>query len=207
MKKIVCLGDSLTEGVDLERCYRWTAGVESAVGVEVVNRGIGGDATGGMLSRFYPDVLSLKPDMVLILGGTNDLWWDLGVNTILANIFSIACQARYHDITPVVGLPLPIFKEAAQRQDFAPPMGGYDHCLEKLSSLIKALEGAAGDSDIPTLDFYHPFFNAEGEVEGDYFLEDGLHANKEGHRRMAGKTAAFLKSNFLFGGAGLLVQE
>ncbi len=199
MKKIVCLGDSLTEGADLERGVRWTTLVENALGVEVINRGIGGDSSGGMLSRFYPDVLRLRPDIVLILGGTNDIWWDLGVNSILANIFTIACQASYHGVTPVIGLPPPIFKKAAQRRDFAAPMGGYDHCLAKLSELIKALKSAAADHEIPTLDFYHPFFNEEGEITGSYFLEDGLHANKEGHRLMAVKTAAFLRSNFLFG--------
>ncbi|MCP4690478.1 MAG: lysophospholipase, partial [Desulfobacterales bacterium] len=64
MKRIVCLGDSLTEGADLEKSSGWTALVENALGVEVVNRGMGGDVTGGMLSRFYPDVVTLKPDIV-----------------------------------------------------------------------------------------------------------------------------------------------
>ncbi len=201
MKKIVCLGDSLTEGADLEKSCTWTALVENAVGIEVFNQGIGGDCTGGMLSRFCPGVLPLEPDVVIILGGTNDLWWDLRVNTILANVFSIACQARYHGVAPVVGLPPPIFKEAAQRRDFAPPMGGYDACLEKLSSLIKALERAAEENEVPILDFYHPFFNEEGEVAGEFFLDDGLHPNKEGHRLMAIKIVAFLRSNFLVGGA------
>jgi len=110
MKTIVCHGDSLTEGSDLSPHYAWPRLVENQVNVKVVNSGIGGDTSGGLLARFYPDVVRHKPDMVLIMGGTNDLWWDLDVNLIQANIFAMTCQAEYHNIVPVVGLPLPLLK-------------------------------------------------------------------------------------------------
>lgn len=200
MKHIVCLGDSLTEGADLETNYRWTALVENALGVKVANKGIGGDTTGGMLSRFYPDVAAVKPDIVVILGGTNDIWWDLDVNTIQANIFATACQAKSHDIAPIVGLPLPVFREAAEQQDFAAPSGGYERCLDSLSALTKALKKSAVENDIPILDFYRPFFDERGEVAGNYFLEDGLHANKEGHRLMARESIELLRAVFFIGG-------
>ena len=77
---------------------------------------LGGDTSGGLLARFYPDVVRHTPDMVLIMGGTNDLWWDLDINLIQANIFAMTCQAEYHNIVPVVGLPLPLHMQNVRQQ-------------------------------------------------------------------------------------------
>jgi acyl-CoA thioesterase-1 len=196
-KKLVCHGDSLTQGSDLEKQYTWPALVASTLQLEVVNSGIGGDTSGGLLGRFYPDVARHRPDMVLILAGTNDLWWDVSVNTILANIFAMASQARYHQITPLIGTPLPLYMEAVAKQDFLAPLSGYQRCLDKLSRLVEALLDASKASDIPIIDYYNLFEDAAGQVLGQLYLPDGLHPNKLGHRRMATKTVEVLRSLFL----------
>ena len=52
MRKIICHGDSLTEGADIEPVYRWPALLQNALGgIEVINTGIGGDSTAGLLSN------------------------------------------------------------------------------------------------------------------------------------------------------------
>lgn len=53
-----------------------------------VNRGVGGETTAQMLHRFEPDVLSLKPAVVLIQAGVNDL---------VAAALVPAAEARYQD--------------------------------------------------------------------------------------------------------------
>lgn len=196
MRTIVCHGDSLTEGADLDINYTWPALVENELKVKVLNSGIGGDTTGGLVSRFYPDVVQRQPFIVVIMGGTNDLWWDLSINTIQANVFTMACQAQYHNISPVIGLPLPLFMEGIRKQDMMEPVSGYEKCLEKLSRLVNVLSISAEKNEIPCLDFYHSFLDDKGKVIGNYFLEDGLHPNKEGHRRMAEKTTQLLRSVF-----------
>lgn len=198
MKTIVCHGDSLTEASDLDKNYIWPALVENRINVKVINSGIGGDTTGGLLGRFYHDVVRHRPDMAVILGGTNDLWWDLDIHLIQANIFAMASQAQYHHIAPVVGLPLPLHMEKIQSQDMMAPVAGWDRCLEKLSELVEAVAASAKKSDLPCLDFHHLFLSSNGEVQGKYFLEDGLHPNKEGHLLMAEKTVALLETLFFF---------
>ncbi|MCD8140286.1 MAG: hypothetical protein LUE17_11010 [Planctomycetaceae bacterium] len=47
--KILCLGDSLTFGTGVTRSNAWTTLVHKQTGYEVVNRGVPGDTTGGML--------------------------------------------------------------------------------------------------------------------------------------------------------------
>jgi acyl-CoA thioesterase-1 len=198
MKTLVCHGDSLTAPDELDHRAIWPSLVESRLKINVINNGIGGDTTGGLLSRFYPAVVQHRPDLVLIMGGTNDLWWDLDINMILANIFAMTCQAEHHDIVPLVGLPIPLVIEKASGQGFAPPEGGYNRCKEKLAALAKALARSAKQNDIACLDFYHPFCDKFGNATGKYFLDDGLHPNAVGHRLMAEKTVKMLKDRFNF---------
>ena len=198
MKKIVCHGDSLTEAADLEKGYTWTAQVENRLNIQIINSGIGGDTSGGLLGRFYPDAIQHQPDMVIIMGGTNDLWWNLDINTILANIYAMACQARYHNIVPLVGLPLPILAARAKKQDFAAPIGGYANFEKKLSQLVEALSESAQASEIACLDFYHLFFDNKGKVRPKLFLDDGLHPNAEGNRVMAATAVECLQELFFF---------
>jgi lysophospholipase L1-like esterase len=153
--------------------------------MKVVNKGIGGDTTGGLLGRFYPEVVQQEPDVVLIMGGTNDLWWGLDLTLIRANIFSMTCQATHHDILPLVGLPPPIAAEKARLQDFTAPEVGYAQFEKHLAALVNALSLAAGQNDVACLNFYHPFLDDAGQPIGEYFLDDGLHPNQVGHRLMA----------------------
>jgi len=196
MITIVCHGDSLTEGADLNPNYTWPLLVENQVKVKIINSGIGGDTSGGLLGRFYHDVVRHKPETVLIMGGTNDLWWDLDINLIQANIFAMTCQAEYHKIAPVVGLPLPLHMKNIRQQEMMAPIGGWENCARKLERLVEALATAARESDIACLDFYHLFVNNKGGVQEKFFLEDGLHPNKDGHLLMAVTAAEFLKSTF-----------
>jgi lysophospholipase L1-like esterase len=198
MKKVVCHGDSLTEGSDLDKNFTWPILVENRLNLDVINSGIGGDTTGGLLGRFSYDVVRHKPEMVIILGGTNDLWWDLEVNLIQANIFAMACQAQFHDITPIVALPLPLQMENIRRQDMMAPIAGWQKCVRKLSDLVRALTASAGESDIACLDFHHPFLDENGETIAGYYLDDGLHPNKQGHLMMAEKTVDLLRDLFHF---------
>ncbi|MDX1707134.1 MAG: GDSL-type esterase/lipase family protein, partial [Desulfobacterales bacterium] len=180
MKKLICHGDSLTEGSDLERSATWPSQVARRLNISVINSGIGGDTTGGLLSRFYPDVVDHHPDGVLIMGGTNDLWWDLDLKWIRAHIFTMTCQAEHHGIIPLVGLPPPIIAAKARRQDIAEPEGGYDLFVTHLNTLVSALALAAGQNDVTCLDFYRPFIDAAGNPIEKYFLDDGLHPNETG---------------------------
>jgi lysophospholipase L1-like esterase len=110
----------------------------------------------------------------------------------------MACQAQHRDIAPVVGLPLPLFMENIRNQNMMAPIAGWDRCINKLSELVNALAVAAKESEIACLDFYHPFLDTNQKVRGDYFLEDGLHPNKQGHRLMAEKMAELLQNLFYF---------
>ena len=197
MKQIFCHGDSLTEGTDIEVAYRWPSLLQNALGTKVINTGIGGDTTAGLLSRFSTDVIPRKPGAVILMGGTNDFWWDLPTNTVLANLFSMAYQAQFHGVAPLFGLPMPFDKNQAAKQSYSPPQAGYDQLLAKVKSLRQKLKTVAGEGDIPVLDFYHLFIGDGGRIRSDLFLDDGMHANRQGHRMMAELAASQICDIFL----------
>ncbi|MFT5702427.1 MAG: acyl-CoA thioesterase-1 [Desulforhopalus sp.] len=198
MKRLACMGDSLTEGADLVTGHTWPSLVGNALTLNVSNFGIGGDTTQGMLSRFYPEVIQCKPDYVFIMGGTNDLWWDWEVKTIMGNIFSMCFQARYHNITPIIGLPMPVVVESAQKADFSPPLQGYERLVEMLPDLVNTLNTYATDSEIPVVDLHQPFLINDQKADSTLFLDDGLHPNQRGHQLIADNIIKSFRELFRF---------
>ncbi len=196
MKKLVCMGDSLTEGSDIDKPYRWPSLLANVLPIEVDNQGIGGDTSAGILARF-PAAIGRRPDFVIVLGGTNDLWWNLETNPILANIFAICCQANHHGIAPIVGTPLPIETERVKSFGMTPPMGGMKKCETKLKQLVKAIKASAKQSEIACVDFHQSFLNENGGAKKELFLDDGLHPNRLGHRLMAKTALETIRGEFL----------
>lgn len=196
--RIYCHGDSLTEGSDFLKPYTWPSLTAQRLGIEVVNRGIGGDTTGGMLGRFAFEVLQHTPEMVILLGGTNDLRWGVEQKQILANLASMVFQAQHYGIVPILALPLPCWAEQAAKQPWTPPKGGYSDFNEHIRAMVRALSTYAKNEELPLIDFYQGCFHEGGDLRTDLFLEDGLHANKTGHRQMADTAVALLRETFQF---------
>ena len=80
--KILCLGDSFTQGYLVDKNYTDYLKDE---GHEIINLGINGDRTSGMLERFKPT----KCDAQIIFGGTNDTFDRVSPEQIFTNIKKI----------------------------------------------------------------------------------------------------------------------
>ncbi len=101
--RVVFMGDSITQGWKLD---------ESFPGKTYINRGISGQTTPQMLVRFRQDVIDLKPKVVVILAGINDIAGNTGPMTLEqteGNIASMAELARANGIRVVLCSVLPAF--------------------------------------------------------------------------------------------------
>ncbi len=101
--RVVFMGDSITAGWKLD---------ESFPGKPYINRGIGGQTTPQMVVRFRQDVIDLKPKVVIILAGINDIAGNTGPMTLEqteGNIASMAELARANGIRVVLCSVLPAF--------------------------------------------------------------------------------------------------
>jgi hypothetical protein len=87
-KPVVFFGDSITFGADWQRLFPE---------VPVVNRGISGDTTLGLLNR-QSEVIELRPRQIFLMIGTNDLCFGRPVDQVLANYDMIL--ARFHSELP-----------------------------------------------------------------------------------------------------------
>jgi len=103
--RVVFMGNSITES--------WAKSFGSQFpGKPYIGRGISGQTTPQMLIRFRQDVVALKPKVVVILGGTNDIAGNTGPSTlemIEDNLASMAEIAKANGIRVVLASVLPVY--------------------------------------------------------------------------------------------------
>lgn len=194
--RIVCIGDSLTYGYGVRRSVVWTA-VASRIlqdnlekGVEILNKGINGDTTSGMLARFETDVLAENPKRVFIMGGSNDIFFSNSITQAKNNICAMVFRCLHERIDVMLGVPFPVFREGltsqwsiyADRPEIPELNEQYRNWLLEFST----------NFNIKLLDF--------GEcIPGDVYSRkrlylDGIHLNEQGHQRAAECFVGFMRS-------------
>lgn len=182
--KIMCMGDSITYGNGLiELSDRWSDIVAARTGHTMINLGIGGDATGGMLARCQTQVFAKDPDVLHLLGGTNDICFTYDYHQAFCNIVSMIRHAQTFGIPIVIGIPIPFVPERFTKQEwFADRDNDYitDQC-EKLAQVLRAF---CASREIPVIDYRKAFLNEDGTVRKELYT-DALHPNAMGHRAMA----------------------
>lgn len=181
--KIVCIGDSMTFGYGLKPSEKWVNILNSKGDNQFINRGSNGDTTGGMLARFRRDVLDEKPDMVYIMGGPNDYFMGLGIETVKANYTAMVSAAQTNGILPVVSSHIPQnVGHISERWTSIADIAG---SAKKEREILDWFPAFAKSFGIKYIDTFHAFEDAVGERISDYYQEDGLHVNYEGSKVLA----------------------
>lgn len=169
-KRIVFMGDSITEF--------WSALCpEFFIGKPYINRGISGQTTPQMLIRFRADVIALKPKIVVLLAGANDIAENTGPSTlemIMNNITSMVELAKANHIKIILCSVLPAF-DFPWRQGLAP--------AEKIVALNKMIKQYADANKIQYVDYYSAMVNDQKGLKANY-SGDGVHPNKAGYQVM-----------------------
>lgn len=168
--KLLCVGDSITFGYELSHTKKWTVLLEETLQVEVINCGVNGDTTAGMLSRFDNCLNRHTPTYVIITGGTNDLWFGLKDELIIANIFTMARQAKFQGVIPIVGVPPATIN--LNELNFI----GEDYA-ECIRSFQNTLLNFCNEKEIVSIDF-------SKEMNASHYMDDGLHINEAGQKIM-----------------------
>ncbi|HCW06726.1 MAG TPA: hypothetical protein DGG95_05110, partial [Cytophagales bacterium] len=168
--RIVFMGNSITEG--------WK-NFDPAFfeGKHYVNRGIGGQTTPQMLLRFQQDVIELKPKVVVILAGINDIANNTGPITleqILNNIISMTELAKLNGIKVVLSSVTPAF-DFPWRPGMEPNIKVY-----QLNQMIKNYAMKAG---AVYLDYYSAMVDDNHGLKRELGY-DGVHPNLVGYKVM-----------------------
>jgi lysophospholipase L1-like esterase len=168
--RIVFMGNSITEGWG-NKCP------EFFTGKPYINRGISGQTTPQMLVRFRPDVINLKPAVVVILAGTNDIAGNTGPSTlemIADNIISMAELAKANGIKVILCSVLPAF-------DY--PWKPGLNPAEKIAALNEMIKKYAAQNHIIYVDYYSAMVDERKGLK-DAYTYDGVHPNVAGYKVM-----------------------
>lgn len=180
--KLVCIGDSLTYGYGVKVKERWTNIVREKLDIELINKGICGDTTMGLLSRLYKDVVFEKATHAVIMGGTNDFLWQVPIEQVKANIATILFHLIHYNIVPIIGIPIPVYVDSAKENwSFIDNFTAVNYLIVEYGQWIKKF---SNHYNIRIIDFYSLFYRDIKGIQSRYYI-DGIHLNKLGNEKMA----------------------
>jgi lysophospholipase L1-like esterase len=167
--RVVFMGDSITDEWNLKTSFPDD---------DFINRGIGGQLTWQMVSRFREDALDMKPDVVVFLGGTNDIGGNVPFDIILKNIQSMirACHENNIPMLVLSVLPVSDYVPAYPRTPRRPP--------KTICEFNKALQTLCRAEKAHFLDLHPVLADATGLL-GAEFSRDGLHLNEISYKAVA----------------------
>jgi GDSL-like Lipase/Acylhydrolase family len=154
---VVMLGDSITEGIDWRELFP---------DMRILNRGIGGDTSAGVLNRL-DEVITRHPKVVFLMIGSNDLQTGVPVHTINDNVRSIIATLEQNQIRVV--LQNVLYARAGYR---AQPTNKVNELNDLLSGLCSAP---------PVLCLNLNKVLSEGGALSSSLSVDSLHLNTAGY--------------------------
>lgn len=181
--KLICIGDSLTTGYGVFRTESWVQLVKNQLNIEIINKGINGDTTSGMLSRSYIDVVENNPTHAFIMGGCNDFIAGRSLHMVEENIKELVKEFTEHNIAPIIGIEPLIDKELAERKWSRGV--DYDKINNVEEEYMQWALKFSSENNIYCIDFYHCFLeNLKIKTPKELYI-DGLHPTALGHKLMA----------------------
>lgn len=166
---VVFMGDSLTE--------LWKYADPAFFGAGRINRGISGQTSAQMLLRFQADVVALKPRVVHLLTGGNDIAGNAGLTServVKDNVIAMVTLARANDIKVVLGSITPI-----ERVWWAPDLrpGGQ---VRQFNAWLRDYARANG---LGFVDYHAALADGAGNMPAAY-ANDAAHPNRKGYALM-----------------------
>jgi acyl-CoA thioesterase-1 len=174
----VALGDSLTSGYgDPGPSWPTRLDTQDPYLRLLHNAGVPGDLTSGMRSRLNSDVFAYKPDVLFVMGGTNDIGHYISAATTIANLRAIIVAAKAKGIT-VVMMTIP--------PDSYPAWAG------QINSLNSQIVHLANSYVLAVVDVHAALSTSDGVYVAKYTV-DGVHFSALGAQVVANTVQARVK--------------
>lgn len=170
-KRVVFIGNSITEGWVHNRPEFFKSN-------NYIGRGISGQTSPQLLSRFRQDVINLKPKAVVINIGTNDIAGNTGpydFEFTLGNIKSMAELAKANGIKVILSSVTPAGEYPWRKEIKNVP--------EKIKTLNAAIKAYAKEKKFAYIDYFELMHDENDALISSYGT-DGVHPTAEGYAVM-----------------------
>ncbi len=166
-RRVVMMGDSITEN-----WLRFTGSFYADHGF--LGRGISGQTSAQMLLRFGPDVTALKPQVVHIMAGTNDLVGapePYEADVTQSNLEAMALLAKAHGIAVVMAS--------------VPPASGFGWrgAMDALKALNVSVNDLCARNGYTYCDYWPVLEGTDGRLKPELGF-DTVHPNEAGYAVM-----------------------
>lgn len=170
-KRVVLMGNSIT--------YNWVEyRPEFFKSTGYIGRGIPGQTSYQFLVRFRDDVINLKPKVVVINAGTNDIAENTGPyneQRTMGNIISMVELAKANKINVILTSVIPATKfKWSDATDIA----------NKVVSLNKLIAEYAQKNKIPYVDYYSHLVEGDERALKHQYSSDGVHPNAQCYKEV-----------------------
>jgi lysophospholipase L1-like esterase len=182
------LGDSITHGGGAISTppgyliYDW----QTYCPVPVLNIGYSGDTTSAMLKRFTSDVLPFKPQVLVIMGGVNDIRTGITAQEVINNLSQIRQLCIDNNIIPVLVTVTPVEPAKMQIVGRNPP----DDWQSQLNTVNNWIMSYKNSIDVASL-----LTDNSGLLRND-FTTDGLHPDMIGKEIIGSTIGQALLKNY-----------
>jgi len=168
LPKLTPYTDPLKEMIDeaLEK-----VGKRKLVDVTFYNKGVSGELTADMLRRFNGDVVAVKPNYTIILGGSNDFGWATGPDEILDNLVQMYRRSSSAGIEVIACT--------------VPSIIGDDVYIKPRLELNELINDYCFENEIICVDLFSATAGPRTNMLDKKYSSDGLHLNTAGYLKMA----------------------
>ena len=205
MKTILFIGDSITDSYrnrenDRYRGSGWATMTAGKIALDypgkydIINRGIGGNRTVDLLARIKSDCINLKPDIMTVMIGVNDVWHEVdyknGVSVEYAEVLYDLFIRQVRQALPntkIFILEPFAFKGCATEKYW----DVYQHEMPLRSQISRRI---AEKYSLPFIELRDKLQALVDETSVAYVCYDGVHPTCAGHELISREVYDALKS-------------
>lgn len=186
--KFAVLGDSISHGGAAfipagQLSCQW----ETFCKIPVKNIARSGDTTKMMIERFDSDVLPFKPEILIIIGGINDVREGSTAKQVIKNLKALKKKCEENNIIPVFGTLTPINEKILRGKNIFLTNKNWRNERNKINKWIL--------KNKYSVDIAKNLYDAEIELRSDLTI-DGLHPDVRGKKFIGEEIEKFLTENF-----------
>ena len=194
--RILFQGDSITDAGRDKRNYfdlgtgyaKYASEIIKArhadLGLEFINLGISGNRSSLLFDRFYQDAIELKPDIISILIGVNDVWHRHAWAPILTT--DAQYETNYRAILELLRertnakilIMSPFLLDSPEKQET------FGEEIKRVIAIAERLAGEYADVYVPLYKYFDEALKTQPTPQ--YYSADGVHPNEAGARFIAG---------------------